>query len=174
MNGLWESIFRSKTDEETLAGFLAKIPVFTELGKRDLNYLENLVHVRNYKAHETVFEQGDPGSGLYIIRSGNVAIFTRDNYDREEELALLGPGDFFGETTLASPAPRTVSARTTESCELLGLFRSDLLATSDKHPEIANRILFGLTKMISERLQTATFQLRNLQQRLEEKESPQS
>nr|WP_320114000.1 cyclic nucleotide-binding domain-containing protein [uncultured Desulfuromonas sp.] len=174
MNGLWESIFRSKTDEETLAGFLAKIPVFTELGKRDLSYLENLVHVRNYKAHETVFEQGDPGSGLYIIRSGSVAIFTRDNHDREEELALLAPGDFFGETTLASPAPRTVSARTTESCELLGLFRSDLLATSDKHPEIANRILFGLTKMISERLQTATLQLRNLQQRLDEKESSQS
>jgi len=171
MSGLWESIFRSKTDEETLAGFLAKIPVFSELGKRDLSYLENLVHVRNYKSHETVFEQGDPGSGLYIIRSGGVAIFTRDSHDREEELAILGPGDFFGETTLASPAPRTVSARTTESCELLGLFRSDLLATSDKHPEIANRILFGLTKMISERLQTATLQLRNLQQRLDDKES---
>ena len=174
MNGLWESIFRSKNEEETLAGFLAKIPVFSELGKRDLTYLERLIHVRSYKSHETVFEEGDPGSGLYIIRNGSVIIFTRDKHDREEELTVLGPGDFFGETTLASPAPRTVSARTTESCELLGLFRSDLLATSDKHPEIANRILFGLTKMISERLQTATLQLRSLQHRLDEKESPQS
>ena len=171
MNSLWESIFRSKTEEETLSGFLAKIPVFSELGKRDLNYLENLVHVRNYKAQETVFEQGDPGSGLYIIRSGGVTIFTRDGHDHEEELTTLGPGDFFGETTLASPAPRTVSARTTESSELLGLFRSDLLATSDKHPEIANRILFGLTKMISERMQTATLQLRNMQQRLTDRDA---
>lgn len=170
MNSLWNNIFRSKIDEESLAGFLAKIPVFTELEKRDLGYLETLIHVRNYTAQETVFEQSDPGSGMYIIRTGHVVIFTRDSHDREEELAILGPGDFFGETTLASPAPRTVSARTTEGTELLGLFRSDLLATATKHPEMANRILFGLTKMISERLQAATLEIRGLQHKLAEQE----
>jgi len=170
MNSLWNNIFRSKSDEESLAGFIAKVPVFTELEKRDLNYLETLIHVRNYHSQETVFEQGDPGSGMYIIRSGHVVIFTRDNQDAEEELAILGPGDFFGETTLASPAPRTVSARTAEGTELLGLFRSDLLATAIKHPEIANRILFGLTKVISERLQTATLEIRGLQRKLTEQQ----
>ena len=163
MNSLWSNIFRSKVDEESLTGFLAKVPIFTELEKRDLSYLEKLVHVRNYHAQEIIFEQGDPGSGMYIIRSGHVTIFTRDNHDNEEELAILGPGDFFGETTLASPASREVSSRTTEATELLGLFRSDLLATSTKHPDIANHILLGLTKMISERLQTATIALRRLQ-----------
>ena len=39
MNTLWNNIFRSKLDEETLGGFLAKVPVFTELEKRDLGYL---------------------------------------------------------------------------------------------------------------------------------------
>lgn len=164
MNSLWNNIFRSKVDEESLAGFLAKVPIFTELEKRDLRYLEHLVHVRSYHAQETVFEQGDPGSGMYIIRSGHVVIFTRDDRDNEEELTTLGPGDFFGETTLAAPASREVSSRTTEITELLGLFRSDLLATSTKHPDIANRILLGLTKMISERLQTATIALRRIQQ----------
>ncbi|MCD6526287.1 MAG: cyclic nucleotide-binding domain-containing protein [Desulfuromonas sp.] len=171
MNTLWNNIFRSKLDEETLGGFLAKVPVFTELEKRDLGYLENLIHVRNYRPQETVFEQGDPGSGMYIIRSGRVVIFTRDDHDREEELAILAPGDFFGETTLASPAPRTVSARTAENTELLGLFRSDLLATATKHPDIATRILLGLTKMISERLQAATLEIRRLQQHSDDQES---
>lgn len=171
MNSLWNNIFRSKIDEESLAGFIAKVPVFTELEKRDLYYLENLIHVRSYRSQETVFEQGDPGSGMYIIRSGRVMIFTRDNHDAEEELAVLGPGDFFGETTLASPAPRTVSARTAENTELLGLFRSDLLATATKHPDIANRILLGLTKMISERLQAATLEIRRLQYRPDNQES---
>ena len=55
-----------------------------------------------------------------------------------------------------------VSAATLENAELIGLFRSDLLATADTHPDIANRILLGLTMVISERLQAATLELRRL------------
>lgn len=162
MNSPWDTIFRSKVDEESLAGFLAKVPIFSGLEKRGLNYLEQLIHVRSYRPQETVFEQGDPGSGMYLIRTGRVQIFTRNSQEREEALANLGPGDFFGETTLASPSPRTFSARTSEGSELLGLFRSDLLATGNKHPEIANHILLGLTRMLSERLQAATLEIRRL------------
>ncbi|MBN2646072.1 MAG: cyclic nucleotide-binding domain-containing protein [Desulfuromonadaceae bacterium] len=158
----WSRIFRHKSEEETLGGFLAKVPIFSSLKNRDLAYLEKLVHVRTYHPQEIVYEQGDPGSGLYIIRSGRVSLFTRDAQDRKEELILLGPGDFFGETTLAAPAARMVSASALENCELIGLFRSDLLATADKHPEIANRILLGLTMVVSERLQAATLELRRL------------
>ena len=163
MDSLWNNFFRSKLDEESLPAFLARVQVFAELEKGDLNYLEQLVHVRNYAANETVFEQDDPGTGMYIIRSGRVMIFTRDGSGTEEELTTLGSGDFFGETTIASPAPRTFSARTTENTELLGLFRPELLTTASKRPEIANRILFGLIRVISERLQTATVEIRRLQ-----------
>jgi CRP-like cAMP-binding protein len=170
MDLMWSNIFRLKSDEESLTGFLERIAVFNELEKRDFKYLENMVHTRTYHANETIFEKGDPGSGMYIIRSGKVLIFNRDIHDQEQEMALLSSGDLFGETTLASPAPRTFSARTTEATELIGLFRSDMLTTTSKHPAIACRILLGLTKFISEQAQRATIEVSALQQRLLEME----
>jgi CRP-like cAMP-binding protein len=160
MQNLWDRILRSHKEEETLAAFLQRIPVFSHLKKRDFDYIKTLIHIRTYDPGEIIFEQGDPGSGMYIIRSGHVTLFTRDPRNRREDLSVLGPGDFFGETTIATPAPRVISAACNENCELIGLFRSDLFAVAERRPEIANRILLGLTSVISERLQSAILELR--------------
>lgn len=153
MDPLWSNFFRSKMEEESLAYFLGTVPIFADLGKRDRVLLESLVHIRTYKPNEIVFEEGDPGSGMYIIRSGRIQVFNRGASDQELEIARLGSGDFFGETTLTAPASRTASVRTLESTELLGLFRADLLELTKKQPAIACKILMGVTRIISERLQ---------------------
>ncbi len=168
MDPLWNNIFRKKHDEDSLAYFFHNLPMFSELNGRELSLLEKMVHLRNYRAAETVFEEGDPGTGMYMIRSGAVGIYTKTADGDDEELAMLGPGDFFGETTLTAPAPRTATARTTEQSELVGLFRADLLEMIERQPAMISRILIGLTKIISERLQTASMEIRNLNNRLDE------
>ena len=168
MDPLWNNIFRKKHDEDSLAYFLNNLPMFAELNGRELNLLEKMVHVRNYRAAELVFEEGDPGTGMYMIRSGGVSIYAKNQQGTEEDLAALGPGDFFGETTLTAPAPRSASARTTEQTELIGLFRADLLEMVERQPTLTSRILIGLTRIISERLQTASLEIRNLNKRLSE------
>jgi len=166
MNLLWSNIFRRKAEEESLAYFLRKNPIFSELGERDFRFLESFVHPRRYAPQEIIFEEGDTGSGMYLIRSGKVKIYARDTDGSEEELALLEPGDFFGEITLTAPTTRTASARTTESSELIGLFRADLLGASEKHPALANKILFGLARVMSERLQAMGTESRHLKKEL--------
>jgi CRP-like cAMP-binding protein len=99
---------------------------------------------------------------MYAIRSGRVSIFVRKPDGQKEQLALLGPGDFFGESTLMAPAQRTASARTLEPTELIGLFRADLLEANQKHPAITNAILIGLSRILSERLQAAEIAIRQL------------
>jgi len=172
MDPLWSNIFRKKLAEDSLSYFLKHLPIFSELSPRALSILENLVHVRSYKAHETIFEEGDPGSGMYMIRSGAVKIFARDKHDAEQELAYLSPGDFFGETTLTAPAPRSASARALEATELVGLFRADILELAEKYPAISSSIFLGLTRVVSERLQAASLELRRLQKQLGEHSSP--
>lgn len=172
MDPLWTNIFRKKLEEDSLAYFLKHLPIFSELSPRSLAILEDLVHVRNYKDHETVFEEGDPGSGMYMIRSGVVKIYARNQNGDEEELARLTAGDFFGETTLTAPAPRSATARTLESTELVGLFRADVLNLSERHPAISNRILMGLTRVVSERLQAASQEIRRLKNQLGEQIAP--
>jgi CRP-like cAMP-binding protein len=168
MDPLWNNIFRKKHDEDSLAYFLNNLPMFEELNGRELNLLEKMVHLRNYRAAEVVFEEGDPGTGMYMIRSGGVSIYAKNPQGIEEELAVLGAGDFFGETTLTAPAPRTASARTSEQTELVGLFRADLLDMVERQPTLTSRILIGLTRIVSERLQTASLEIRNLNKRLSE------
>ena len=166
MDPLWNNIFRKKRDEDSLAYFLSNLPMFAELNGRELNFLEKMVHVRNYRASEFVFEEGDPGTGMYMIRSGGVRIHAKNLLGTEDELAILGPGDFFGETTLTAPAPRIASARTAEPTELVGLFRADLLDMVERQPTLTSKILIGLTRIVSERLQTASLEIRNLNKRL--------
>ena len=95
MNPLWQNLFRSRGYEQTLAYFLSTVPAFNKLDKRELAFLENIVHVRSYQPDEMVFSQNDIGSGMYIIRSGKVLIYTLDEQGREREQALLETGDFF-------------------------------------------------------------------------------
>lgn len=152
VNPFWSNIFRGSGYEDTLAYFLSTVPVFSKLKKRELNFLETIVHVRNYQKDEVIFEEGDIGSGMYAIRSGQVVIYTRDEHDRETEETVLESGDFFGEVALTASRPRIASARTTEQTVLVGLFRSDMLEAVRKHPAGAANILLGLTRVISDRL----------------------
>jgi CRP-like cAMP-binding protein len=174
MDPLWNNIFRKKLDEESLAYFLKHLPIFSELSPRALSVLEDLVHVRNYKGHEIIFEEGDPGSGMYMIRSGSVEIYAKDENGVEDELARLTPGDFFGETTLTAPAPRSAFAKTLETTEMVGLFRADILELTERKPSVSSSILLGLTRVVSERLQAASLEIRRLQNQLGEHVSPEN
>jgi CRP/FNR family cyclic AMP-dependent transcriptional regulator len=174
MDPLWNNIFRKKLDEESLAYFLKHLPIFSELTPRSLAVLEDLVHVRNYKAHETIFEEGDPGSGMYMIRSGSVQIYAKNENGTEDDLARLTPGDFFGETTLTAPAPRSACARTLEATELVGLFRADIIELAARKPTISSNILLGLTRVVSERLQAASLEIRRLKNLIGEHASPEN
>jgi CRP-like cAMP-binding protein len=166
VNPYWNNIFRSRGYEQTLAYFLGNLPFFSKLTKRELHFLEKLVHVRNYRADETIFGEGDIGSGMYFIRSGQVQIFNTDDQGGEAELALLDSGDFFGEVALTVSRPRSAGARTTEAAVLIGLFRSDLEDTLKQHPLPTAKILQGLNRVVCDRLLHCNQQLTELRRQL--------
>lgn len=62
-----------------------------------------------YEDGQVIFSQGDPAADMYVIVSGLVRI-ERESGGQSVELAMLGPGEFFGEMGLFAPGPRTASA----------------------------------------------------------------
>ncbi len=160
MNPLWSNIFRKPGYEGTLAYFLGTVPTFATLSRKDLNFLESLVHLRNYNPGEIIFSEGDIGSGMYIIRSGKVRIEMKDEQGKDQIQADLETSDFFGEIALTTPKQRIATATATEQTVLVGLFRADVLDAIRKHPAIASKILLGLTRVLSERLQQAGLRMR--------------
>lgn len=152
MNPFWQNIFRNQGHKQTLSYFLSQVPMFNKLTERELALLEKLVHLRSFEPDETVFSAGDIGSGMYIVRSGQVQIFNPSTDGTEKELALLEPGDFFGEVALTASRPRSAFARATTATILVGLFRSDIQESVKRHPAAMAKILFGLNRVLGDRL----------------------
>lgn len=153
MSPLWKNIFRLGPAENNLAAFLGGNPVFAELSKRDRLHLCEYLHVRHYDPAETIFAEGDIGSGFYLIRSGHVRLSLEPPTGESVELARLESGDFFGETALCEASPRLYTAVALEACELVGLFRSDLLQLAQNRPALCNKVMIALNQVLSRRIQ---------------------
>ena len=69
-----------------------------------------------------IFRQGDPGNEMFVISEGRVRL-TLGSDGHEKEIAMLGPGEFFGELSLLSEDPRSATAVAAEDTALLAIGR---------------------------------------------------
>lgn len=103
--------------------FFDDIPIFAGLDGAEKVDLARRITVREVPPQQHLFWIGEPGEDFYVIRSGHVAITYPDGDGKEITLAVLGPGDFFGEISLLDGGPRTTTARTETAASLLCLGR---------------------------------------------------
>ncbi len=100
-----------------------------------------------YEKGEVIFREGDPGEKMYLIQSGAVEI-TKILGGKETVLAVLGPGDFFGEMALIDPQPRSATGKAVIKCRLLPLTRESILDRIRQDQGIALHLLQGLSQRI--------------------------
>lgn len=86
-----------------------------------------------------IIEEGEVGESLYIVIYGNLRV-SHDVQNRHLNLALLNPGDYFGEWSLLTGAPRTATVSALSQVELVAIDRSSFLEFVQSHPEIRDRI----------------------------------
>ncbi len=90
---------------------------------------------------ETLFTEGDPGDRLYVIIDGKIKLGTTSNDGRESLLAVLGPGEMFGELSLFDPGPRTATATALTETNVLGLGHEALGPWLTGRPEVAKALV---------------------------------
>ncbi|HNG39013.1 MAG TPA: Crp/Fnr family transcriptional regulator, partial [Accumulibacter sp.] len=95
-----------------------------------------------------VVNEGDDGSGLFVVQSGSLKVFLTDHNGREVTLSLLDPGDYFGELALLDGEPRSASVMAVTRSELLQLPRSAFLAMLDEHPDCMQVVIRNLITRI--------------------------
>ena len=161
---MWGNIFRiSAKPEDNIYTVLSKIPIFSDLNKKELKAVERILHQRSYKPEEIVFSEGDPGVGMYIIVTGHINITIGSE---EKLLAVLANGDFFGEIALLSETPRTATATAAIETHMLGFFQSDLFSLLETNPQTGNKILLRLAQMIADRLRFSNLENQQLKLKL--------
>jgi len=171
IDSLWGNIFKRRVsnDEEDIITILRKVPVFEELGKKDLEEFAKIVHRRLFKANEVIFWEGEPGVGMYIIQNGAVEISKMRENGQKEVLAVLKDGDFFGELALLDESPRSATALALEESHIIGLFRPDLFDLLYRKPQLGVKVALKLAQMIGERLRQTNESLQLLRSKLEER-----
>ena len=127
---------------------LADIQFFELHDEEDRKALANVVDRIELKQGVRLFETGDRGDELYIVRSGKVEIFIRNVAGEKIILTVAGQGDLFGELSMLDSGPRTATALALEDTELICLNRDNLLLFFQKKPDAALDMIAAMGAMI--------------------------
>lgn len=162
VNNFWDYIFHGykKKREVTILDILQEVPLFNSLTKRELRTIAKIIHRRMYQKGEVLFQKGDPGAAMYIIKQGSIKIVINDHdHEKEITLATLHPGTFVGELALLDNSPRSATAKAIEPTEALAFFRSELNKLLKTHPAIGSKIMKELAIIVGQRLKATNEQL---------------
>jgi len=135
----------------TYVDFLKNVALFSELDDEELRRLASVVREQHYKKHTTIVHVDDPGSALYVLKSGLVKITIEDQHGYEMILRMLYPTDFFGDMSLLDGDPRSATVTAQEPSEVLTMSREHFLGIIEKDP----KILLKMTTVLSKRLRKA-------------------
>jgi CRP/FNR family cyclic AMP-dependent transcriptional regulator len=120
---------------------LSKIPMFGGLGEPDRRALGTSLIERRFAAGQTIIQQGDNGTSMFIIAHGHVNIFLPGEASRRISLKDVAAGEYFGELALFDDKPRSASALATTDAVLLELDRPTLSLYLVHRPEAAMTLL---------------------------------
>ncbi len=130
------------------ANSLSKVAIFSQLGPSDLEPLAARLRRRTFQRGEVIFHQDDPGDRLHFVVKGVVKISIASPDGRENDIALLTPGDCFGEMSVLDGGFRSATAVAVEPTETMTLSREDFLAFLNEHSQIALQIIALLVRRL--------------------------
>jgi CRP/FNR family cyclic AMP-dependent transcriptional regulator len=129
---------------------LKAVPLFATISEEQLRMLTTMVTRRSASRNTTIMSSGDATDSLYIVLSGRLKVMMSDSEGKEVILAILGPGEFFGEMGLIDDEPRSASVVTIEPCELLSIAKRDFKRVISENAEMAMSVMRGLVRRLRE------------------------
>lgn len=124
---------------------LARCPLFQGFTDTGLQILASIARERRLAAGTPIFREDAPADAMYVVVSGDVQIAMTGEDGREHTLAVLGPGDFFGEVSLLTPgAERLVSASAQNEVTLLEFQQRDFARLQTQKPQACLKLILNV------------------------------
>lgn len=142
---------RLDSRQQEIISTLRRTAIFSDLSVPELIELLHLLHERTYVPGEVIFNEGEPGLGLYVIFKGEVEIGKVDK-EGKGRVARLGPGDVFGEVSFVDASGRSATATAGTKAELIGFYRTELFDLCKRKPTLAAKILLALARQMGMRM----------------------
>ena len=129
---------------------LKTVPLFASCPEEQLRMLTTVVTRKSAPRSTTIMAGGDPTDSLYIILSGRLKVKMSDSEGKEVILAILGPGEIFGEMGLIDDEPRSATVISIEPCELLSISKRDFKKCLQENFDMTMAVMRGLVKRLRE------------------------
>jgi CRP-like cAMP-binding protein len=138
---------------------LKNVGLFSGLKPAALELIAHVAAEETHAAGTKIFQHGDAGDKLYLILEGRVRISREVPGMGEEALAILGPGQVFGEMALLDDSPRSADVRVHERCRLLAIPKDGFDDLLFLHKDLAYEVLWSIVRMLVSRLRETTDKL---------------
>jgi CRP-like cAMP-binding protein len=123
---------------------LREAPLFSGLDDEAAQALSSSMIESRLRRGEVLFHEGDEGDRLYVVTEGKVKLGRTSADGRENLLAILGPGQMFGELSLFDPGPRSATVTAVTDCAFQSLSNDELGRWLIGRPEVARGLLVQL------------------------------
>ena len=123
------------------ADLLKRVPIFSDLDKKELERIATSMKQRTFSAGDTVTSEGQTGVGFFVIEEGQ-AVVTVGGDERRK----LGPGDYFGEVALLNESARTATITAETDLRCYGLTSWEFRPLVETHGSIAWKLLQAMSK----------------------------
>ena len=123
---------------------LRQAPLFSSLDDEAATALGGSMAETTLRRGDVLFHEGDSGDRLYVVTEGKVKLGRSSSDGRENLLAIMGPGQMFGELSLFDPGPRSATVTAVTDATFASLSHDDLLKWLDGRPQVARGLLSQL------------------------------
>ena len=123
---------------------LRQATIFSGLDEAAADSVESSMKTTKLNRGETLFNEGDEGTELFVVLDGKIKLGHSASDGRETLLAVLGPGQMFGELSLFDPGPRSATATAVVNPQVASLSHDALLPIIAAHPDVSRALLFQL------------------------------
>ncbi|HOJ87036.1 MAG: Crp/Fnr family transcriptional regulator [Elusimicrobiales bacterium] len=150
-------MFLSQGENDMISKVFKNIELFNKLSDSDIKKLQKIGKIKKYKKGDIIFNKNEIGKTFFIVKSGEVKIFTSIGR-KNKILSLIGEKNFFGELALLGVKYRTASAVCEKDSELYVISANEFQNFLFKHKDFMIKMLY----IMAERLKRADEEIENL------------
>lgn len=138
---------------------LKTIPLFADLNNESAQLISSNITLEYFPENHVIFNQGEAGDGMYIIKKGQIRIYqgNSDDVDSQVDLATLTDNSFFGEMALISETPRNANAVALVESEVFVLKNNDFYKIINENPNLTEQIGKEFINRIKENMRNKNF-----------------